>query len=512
MIITEDLSKVIGTSSLHDFTFLVLKQELMPMQFKGAVLSLPLIFMERGTPSDIKKNPIYNTFFKIISKKLALELLQEESGLPSRVKVYPVFCTQTNKIEMLPQLIRYGKFNISATSFSPYSDSVLNQYHTLEEKDKGLHLGFPSIRFYPLTNPHSGVVYGEDFISFDKYTKNGKFYSTPAVETYSFTTHLKTQIYTRYYRIIGIPDGSELKSKNQKLVMDTFLPFLALGSISSNSSSEDIYIYSENYRAISPLTSDLLGIPKIPIQELLTSELNLELGHIQQLLLSVKKSKLKIIFAGTGGTGINTLYWLSEICKYFSITDIFDEILIYEKDYVDFSNIFRFPVSLSIYNNITSPNLEKVYLATKFTPTLSRDVSCHSKFLEDISDIPSILLGNDNKLKSNTIVYGAPSISNRNFLSSLGSFISATHANNTASLYINPEADDSLQVETYGLIQLNSFFINQLRMAIGFLEILSTKRYQERDTLYADYTFLGNPNSSNNFKISAEMQALVIED
>ena len=154
--------------------------------------------------------------------------------------------------------------------------------------------------------------------------------------------------------------------------------------------------------------------------------------------------------------------------------------------------------------------MKKVDLIYPYARTLSSVVHKHDKFLETIKDIPSIQLVN-NKLKSKIVTYGAPSIANRNFLSSLGNFVSATHANNTASLWLNPTSDDNLQIETYGLIQLNSFFMNQLSMAIEFLKILATPGTLElQDSLWTDMTFLGG--RKFNYQIDTELLAIPIEE
>jgi hypothetical protein len=236
-----------------------------------------------------------------------------------------------------------------------------------------------------------------------------------------------------------------------------------------------------------------------------------QVANIKNLLLSIKQLNLTVVFAGTGGTGINTICWLSELCLLFGVSDLFYDIHVFEKDFVDFSNIFRFPLPLSMFTSITSPTLHKTELVKQQLKTLSNCVYFHDRFIETLDDLPTTLL-NGTVAADNVVFYGAPSITNRNFLSSLGSFISATHANNTASLYINPIADDSLQVETYGLIQLNSFFINQISMAIGFLEILSTNQYKSQDFHYADYTFIADIKDQFKFDISTELTAIPIPE
>ena len=505
MTITYDIKQLLSSNTK---TLLRLKPELIPMQHTGSVLSLPLIFEISYTAAQIQKESLYSRFFEVVSNLDLQTLLEKESKLPGRVKLYPIFSEATGKIELLPQLIRSDSWSTSSTDISAYAEIANPMYYAENDQESEL-IGFPNIVFKALTNANAYYISSTDLAIFDKFGSDNKFYSIPSVETYNFNTHLRTQIYTRYYRPSTINDGN---SAYGKIVLDTFLPFLAIHDVPNSSNSSEITYNPSRYIAISPFTASLLNIDQIPIHSILKDVLNFDLTHIETLLKTVKKAKLKIIFAGVGGTGTNTIYWLNEICKFFDITNIFDEVYVYEKDNVDFSNIFRFPISPKVYESINAAELPKIALVDRYLRTLSKYIIYKEQYLESHADIPNILLDENSQTKSDVIVYGAPSISNRNFLSSLGSFISATHANNTASLYINPKADDSLQVETYGLIQLNSFFINQIRMAIGFLEILSEKAYRQEDLLWSDYTFTPENTQATKyfFNISREMQALVV--
>ena len=507
MTITYDIKQLLSPNTR---TLLRLKPELIPMQHTGSVLSLPLIFAVNYSLADVKKDIVYSRFFEVVSNHDLQTLLEKESKLPGRVKLYPIFSGATGKIELLPQFIRNDHWTVSSSDIPGYSEVANPVYYAQHDQEDKL-VGFPRITFRSLTNTNSYYINSTDLAVFDKFGSDDKFYSVPSVETYYFHTHLKTQIYTRYYRPSTINDGN---STYGRIVMDTFLPFLAINDVSSNSDNNTIILNPNRYIAISPFTASLLNIEQMSIQSILKDVLNFDLTHIETLLRTVKKAKLKIIFAGVGGTGTNTIYWLNEICKFFDITNIFDEIYVYEKDNVDFSNIFRFPISPKVYESINAAELPKIALVDRYLRTLSNYIVYKEQYLESHADVPTILLDENSQTKPDVIVYGAPSISNRNFLSSLGSFISATHANNTASLYINPKADDSLQVETYGLIQLNSFFINQIRMAIGFLEILSEKAYRQEDLLWSDYTFAPENSQTTKyfFDIQKEMQALVVGD
>ena len=334
-----------------------------------------------------------------------------------------------------------------------------------------------------------------------EYVYRPEKYSIPEITSSSLHSHMKTQIYTRYFRPNNFLTGEP------NFVIDTYLPFMSVTNIFSGL-SYTLSKYAVGFKAISPLTSQLVGCTQIPITTLL-SELDHKIQDITNLLILVRQKRYTINFAGVGGTGVNTIYWLHTLCDLCNIENLFKQVNIFEKDSVDFSNIFRFPLPLSAYTHANGDSTKKVNLILPYASTLSNYVTTHDKFLETINDIPSTLLENE-KLKRKVVTYGAPSIDNRNFLSSLGNFVSATHANNTASLWLNPVSDSNLQIETYGLIQLNSFFMNQISMAIEFLSILATPGALElQDTLWKDMTFLEGKKLQ--YSIDTELQAIPID-
>ena len=442
-------------------------QSKVPAELSGSLASLPLIFSFDHTNS-ILSNSNFLKYFKEVLKPS--DFVTAESKAPGLQVVYPVI-NSDSKIYYIPQVLPNG-INISMSS-EHYSDP-----------------SFPSISI----RTSSGYLSINSFVDFKVYNQlPDTYHDIPEIITHKFDTHLRTQIFTRYFRPSTIESNP---------VLDSFLPFLACSYVPN-------YSGSTTY-AISPLTADLTGAKQIPLTTILTTILKQDLSTLHTTLLAIKRAKLTVIFTGTGGTGINTICWLSSICDHFGITDLFHTIHVYESDYVDFSNIFRFPLPLSTYTNKSDAKLPKVDLIKSKITTLSSVVFYHNKFLTQLSDIPATLLDGET-LKPSCVIYGAPSIYNRNFLSSLGAFVSATHANNTASLYINPISDDILQVETYGLIQLNSFFINQISMALGFLDILASGSYTMPHHHFADYTFEASTIGPYNFDIKSEMTAIPID-
>lgn len=94
----------------------------------------------------------------------------------------------------------------------------------------------------------------------------------------------------------------------------------------------------------------------------------------------------------------------------------------------------------------------------------------------------------------NSIFYGAPDINTRLAMANANStLITATHGDDDASLILNPINQSELQVESYGMIRLTSFFMNQIRLAIGLLELLASDQdLTERNKKILDFSYLTN--------------------
>lgn len=87
-------------------------------------------------------------------------------------------------------------------------------------------------------------------------------------------------------------------------------------------------------------------------------------------------------------------------------------------------------------------------------------------------------------------LYGAPDITTREGLKEAGiPLITATHGNDDASLSLNPVQNSLLQVESYGMIRLTTFFLNQIRLAIGLLEYLASDFDLSESKQLLDYSY-----------------------
>ncbi len=268
--------------------------------------------------------------------------------------------------------------------------------------------------------------------------------------------------------------------------------------------------------AISPFVASLLNVKQIETEQLCRI-LGYDKRRLKTLMNAVKTKQFKFVFVGTGGTGINTAHWLAEISKMVNVVGLFNEVHVYESDDIEISNLLRFP------KDITSIKYDRTLMRDSKMQIISSDVhrlskltpNFHNHYIADEEDFqtgsyPYEIFNNtwatddngdtitnprqhDRTTKPKVILYGAPDITTRKNLSKCGSFISATHAATNCYMYLNPKQDSDLQIETYGMIQLAPFFMNQLKMAITLLEILGRDDLDltEQDIELLNYQFTG---------------------
>lgn len=384
--------------------------------------------------------------------------------------------------------------------------------------------------------------------------------------------YLKEQIRARYAMIDRPRNGLS------NVIVDSFFPRIAYAS---NLEAESIRSIAEETLpktavAISPFIANALGVQRMqPVQ--IAASLGYDIKTIKQLLRKVKSKNIDFVFAGMGGTGINTTVWLSEMCKMTGITNLFNRVYVYEKEDADISNLLRFPLdveSIRVGRDVGFYDLSKkvnlviseINLLSKLKPSFldsymfDNETKVYYYYndmrwiadnyykmkvynveetrynggkkelknglfkngsLISVDDVEIELResyqyarhGDQEKvkyeIKPNTVVYGAPALEYRGKFSDAGRFICGTHNDNSCSLKINPTNEDiNLQVESYGMIQLGGFFMNQFRMAIGLLELLADDSVDltEKNIDYLDFEFNGECNRKADRKYNWQLQ------
>lgn len=321
-------------------------------------------------------------------------------------------------------------------------------------------------------------------------------------------TRLAQEITSRYD--CAYPPFSTCPKINGKHIVDSYFPYAM--SIYMRSRNDD-RPYSASFNldicklpaysvAISPFIASCLDVPLISPIELIKLLGDYSKADITTILKEVKSKQRNLTLLGVGGTTINFLYFLEVLCNECKVSKIFDKINIYDEDYLSFHNLLRFPFDTTkTYSGVFDNGSDAINtLDFGFYQKSDSEEYATSPFyyekrshrMQKLSVIPQRTLNflsndwtayhqrffygdEDNvNLRPQTILYGSPDIETRKFLfnKTINHFFCVTHRDKEITLYRNPSPEDVLLVETYGKIELTSFFLNHLKVTIEFLKAL----------------------------------------
>ena len=337
----------------------------------------------------------------------------------------------------------------------------------------------------------------------------------------------------------------EKPGKVRNLIVDSFLPqYFIKHKFNLENIQEEFRNISSTATMIHRGFARMLGIRELPLDDMLAM-VGYTKERITELLTNVRAKKLNIAFAGYGGVGTNTVYWLTELCNMSNIQGLFNKIIISDFDRLSLDNVFRMPNPFKTFSALkhkdmifNDPNsrytrtayCENSLYKTQTIPTDSfKALSTKAPYYGTRPLDGSTFNENHIDHLYNWIVYGAPDIESRKLFSKalnrdfperpnyydncladhIKAFISATHGDDNCGLVINPsylENESNLMMESYGIIQLNVFFFNQLKLAISFLEVLEKYSLDElnefRDKEFLkDYSIVNNQ-KSNKYNIA----------
>jgi hypothetical protein len=147
--------------------------------------------------------------------------------------------------------------------------------------------------------------------------------------------------------------------------------------------------------------------------------------------------------------------------------NIFESVSCCEPDTLEFHNLPRIPLNLAQQIE-TSRSPYKINLLQDYA-RISRHGVFTNRDRFTAEQARSMTEGSLNR-----ILIGAPDLETRDFISKAKlKFISATHGGDSCNIHLTPAVDTDLQIESYGMINLSTFFMNQLRMTIEILKILA---------------------------------------
>lgn len=257
----------------------------------------------------------------------------------------------------------------------------------------------------------------------------------------------------------------------EKVLLDSFYPAWIAQNIANTATTNFTNITTAKGYAISERVATDLASKKLHISEL-TAMLGYTKTDIGKMLQLAKNKNYSLTLVGLGGTGSNVLHWIYEMMQWTGKGYIFDNMILVDDDDFDIPNMLRIPFI---------PQFSSVELSSKKTETIpirfNSIARTSHKYQERLNgrfvvDRGRTGLGPKNK----TVIYGAPDIRTREFLTELDyTFLAATHRDNEYSIVENPSVDNDLMMETYGKINLSMFFLNHLSMTIEFIKHLGER-------------------------------------
>lgn len=194
-----------------------------------------------------------------------------------------------------------------------------------------------------------------------------------------------------------------------------------------------------------------------------------------------------VVCLGLGGLMSNFLYWCERFRDYFELDYVFKQLLIFEPDSLEFSNLFRIPLNwkdVKIHDDISDRQLRQFINHEHLV--FSKSSNYKLMLVNNIRNLSPKIRTYIQRFQyinlKNCILIGGPDLETRkkifeNYVDSDKYFICTTHSNNTFSIDAFPDFDRELTVETYGSIDLNKFLLNMFKMSVEVIKILANKEF-----------------------------------
>jgi hypothetical protein len=212
---------------------------------------------------------------------------------------------------------------------------------------------------------------------------------------------------------------------------------------------------------ISPTLSKWVGTDVIPFNKLISIS-GIDMSRLKTNMRKLKDKDIEFASIGYGGLSINVLHFLSLLAYRVGVDEPFKVLHVFEDDRVSATNMIRFYKDMYKFPVEFGQRVFKLELFEE--ENLAKEVRLHKyRFDEPAKD----------ELKENNVIYfGAPDFETRGLLEG-EKFMFAGHQGDNVIIVKTPVVDDVITRETYGTINLSSFFINMLVLTDAIVDILA---------------------------------------
>jgi len=202
----------------------------------------------------------------------------------------------------------------------------------------------------------------------------------------------------------------------------------------------------------------------------------IDLNAVEANLTHIKKNiDLKVYSIGYGGFSINVIHFMKLLSEQVGVLKWMDSLVIHEPDYISLTNMFRIykDIAAKPYDQSFCQNrMKKIQLIDDDFLIARRHGLRFYYFKEhDLNEIEK--LRKDTSFKDEKVfIFGAPDFDTRKILED-APFIFTGHAGNEIEFYSRPIIDSDLTRESYGMIELDYFFVNLLKAAEKMIDIFA---------------------------------------
>jgi hypothetical protein len=225
-----------------------------------------------------------------------------------------------------------------------------------------------------------------------------------------------------------------------------------------------------------------------PLTKYLLEELNLQPTH--EDFQKIRDKNIKLCVVGYGGAMVNVLYNMYNWAMELGETKIFEKLVVFEQDDIDFSNILRMgkPIVFDYSPDFVRkydeqvPNIKTMKKINMLS--LEKELSKERKailFVKWLEEEPAAFLD-----KKGYIFVGAPTLDTRQMLSDK-KFFFLGHSDYEVDITYSPQAISSLAVETYGSIDIPVLLINLQIATAAFIKTLASDEGFEPDQRILDF-------------------------
>ncbi len=254
----------------------------------------------------------------------------------------------------------------------------------------------------------------------------------------------------------------------------------------------------DNQRAftISPLLGKMIETSSIPFNKLISIS-GINMRRLKRNMNKVKKKKIVFASIGYGGLSMNVLHFISLLSYRTGVIEPFSQLHIFEEDNISYSNLPRFYKDLFGFPVAHGETQNKINFFDE--ENIAEKIVLHNYRVEK-DEIEAM------KDYGSTVYFGAPDYKTRKLLEN-ENFMFAGHKGDSVIIVKSPIVDTDLTRESYGTVNLTSFFMNMIVLADGIFDVLA------KDFVSEDHdAVLFEHNAKENIKNSLEFERFIDEE